>query len=80
MKELLKLAERMIEAAENGQVGSNGWEYDLAIFRERYKALSMSGVVGRSEQLPPNYTPCGGCGAEHPKKRCINCHHDFGGN
>ena len=26
-----------------------------------------------------SYTPCGGCGATHPKERCINCHHDFGG-
>lgn len=25
------------------------------------------------------YEPCGGCGADHPSKRCINCFHDFGG-
>ncbi len=24
------------------------------------------------------FIPCGGCGANHPRERCINCHHDFG--
>lgn len=26
------------------------------------------------------YRPCGGCGADHPGKRCIGCFHDFGGD
>ena len=42
--------------------------------------LRQYNVVGRSEQLPPKYTPCGGCGADNPNDRCINCFHDFGGN
>ena len=42
--------------------------------------LILYGVVVRSEQLPPEYKPCGGCGAEKPNERCINCFHDFGGN
>lgn len=25
-----------------------------------------------------SYVPCGGCGATHPRERCINCLHDFG--
>lgn len=27
-----------------------------------------------------DYTPCGGCGADDPSKRCIGCFHDFGGD
>ena len=42
--------------------------------------LRLFGVVGQSEQLPPKYKPCGGCGADSPNERCINCFHDFGGN
>lgn len=44
------------------------------------QALRIHNVVGRSEQLTPKYTPCGGCGADNPNDRCINCFHDFGGN
>jgi len=44
------------------------------------KNCSIPVVVGRSEQLPPKYIPCGGCGADNPNERCINCFHDFGGN
>lgn len=27
--------------------------------------------------LRPAYNACGGCGADHPSQRCINCHHQF---
>lgn len=26
------------------------------------------------------YIMCGGCGAKHPRQRCIGCLHDFGGD
>lgn len=42
--------------------------------------LHQYNVVERNEQSPPKYTPCGGCGADNPNDRCINCFHDFGGN
>ena len=27
---------------------------------------------------PPKITPCGGCGAERDRDRCMGCLHDFG--
>jgi hypothetical protein len=42
--------------------------------------LHLFDVSWRSEQLPPKYIPCGGCGADNPIDRCINCRHHFGGN
>lgn len=51
-----------------------------AIVEALTEQLRKHDVVERSERLPPKYTPCGGCGADNPNDRCINCFHDFGGN
>lgn len=36
----------------------------------------ISRVVGKSEKKL-KFISCGGCGADHPDKRCIGCNHQF---
>jgi hypothetical protein len=60
--------------------------YEMENLIEQYanervtEVLRIHDVVGQNGQLPPKYEPCGGCGADNPNERCINCFHDFGGN
>ncbi len=38
---------------------------------------SIEPYIKAQSSTPVQYTPCGGCGAQTPNERCINCFHDF---
>jgi hypothetical protein len=40
-------------------------------------AKENGGGDASGEQVREDYIPCGGCGATHPKDRCVNCFHPF---
>jgi hypothetical protein len=80
----IKLAQRTISMLssmiESGECHTTRTREMMNNAQNGLEQLRQYNVVGRSERLPPKYTPCGGCGADNPNDRCINCFHDFGGN
>lgn len=42
------------------------------------KQAEMTNKTQETMKEGNKFKPCGGCGATHPRERCINCFHDFG--